>query len=243
MPRKPWIVKLITVSLVLVPIVALCLVYYSVKKMGFQVTTALFIDLWILSAASVVAAFGIWRVRPWGFILFFIFALLVVSADVTHIIKNPKTLNFWDFIDVTLVSLGIIFILQRQARAPYFNPKIRWWERPERHKIDLNATLIVADKTIESQLLDISESGCFIDTPHMFSSGDAATLKLSYEQNTFQSPVRVIRTSTTPKGVGLMFVETTDLNSKEIRKIIKGLKKNLNSQGKNRNSPALTQSK
>jgi Tfp pilus assembly protein PilZ len=233
MPRKPWIAKLISASLILVPVVALGLVYYSVKKMGFQVTTALLVDLWILSAASVVAAFGVWRVRPWGFIVFFIFAILVVVADVTHIINDPKTLNFWDFIDVTLVALGIIFILQREARAPYFNPQIRWWERPERHKVDLNATLVVAEKPVSSQLLDLSESGCFIDTNHEFSSGDLATLKLTYEDSTFQSPVRVIRTSTAPKGVGLMFVDTTALNTKEIKHIIKSLKKNLTTETKN----------
>jgi hypothetical protein len=214
-------------SLILVPFVALSIVLHSYKKVGFQITEPLLIDLWVLFVASVLAAFGVWRVRPWGFFLFFAFVTGVVVTDLHHIINNPKTVNYWDFVDAFLVVAGTIFILQRHVSAPYFNPKIRWWERPERHKVSLKAVLLVGGKPMGCQILDISQSGCFMDTEAYLSIGDIAAIDLVFQEFKFECPVQVIRHSHKPKGVGLMFIECTIENQREIRRIIKTLKRNL----------------
>src|ERR1700680_1192008 len=105
MRQKPWIIKLMTGSLLLVPITAVGLVYFATKKQGIHLTTTIAMDLWVLSVMSIIAAFGVWRVRPWGFVLFFAFILLILGGDIHHIVKNPNTLNFWDLVDVSLVAL------------------------------------------------------------------------------------------------------------------------------------------
>ena len=235
MRQKPWVIKLMTISLLLVPVTALGLVYFATKKNGIHISTTIAMDLWVLSAASIVAAFGVWRVRPWGFALFFIFILGVLGGDILHIVKNPASLNFWDLVDVSLVALGVIFILQKHVTAPYFNPKIRWWERPSRHRVAMTATILVSGQPVVSQLLDVSSTGCFLDSPASLNAGDVVSMDLQFKEFKFESPARVIRNSSNPKGVGLMFVDSTTENKREIKRIIKDLKRNMNDQA----SPAM----
>ncbi len=230
MKQKPWVIKLMTASLLLVPITAIGLVYFATKKNGIHISTTIIMDLWVLSAASLVAAFGVWRVRPWGFALFFIFILGVLGGDILHIVKNPASLNFWDLVDVSLVALGVIFILQKHITAPYFNPKIRWWETPSRHKVAMKATILVSGQPVVSQLLDVSSTGCFLDSPASLNAGDVVSMDLQFKEFKFESSAKVIRNSANPKGVGLMFIDSTLENKREIKRIIKDLKRNMNDQ-------------
>jgi hypothetical protein len=227
MRQKPWLIKIMTLSLVLVPVTAAGLVYIAKTQHHVHLTTAIVMDLWVLSAASLVAAFGVWRVRPWGFVLFFIFVLGILGFDIHHIVKNPNTLNVWDLVDVSLAALGIIFILQKHISAPYFNPKIRWWERPDRFRVEMQATLLVGGQNVSSQILDVSSTGCFLDTEALLTPGDIVSMGLTFKEYKFESPVKVIRNSSQPKGVGLMYVDSTPENKREIKRIIRDLKKNL----------------
>jgi len=225
--QRPWVIKLMTTSLLLVPVTALSLAYFSAEKNGMPINTAIALDLWVLSAASLVAAFGVWRVRPWGFAIFFLFVLGVLGGDILRIIKNPESLNFWDLFDVSLIAIGVIFILQKHVAAPYFNPKIRWWERPARHKILLSVKLLVSGEPVVGQILDVSKTGCFLDTAAALSAGDIVEMDLEFKEFKFETQAKVIRKSMNPRGVGLMFVDSTIENKREIRRIIKDLKRNI----------------
>ena len=224
MKHRPRLIKILAVSLFVVPLSAALLIYSSGGRTPVQLRSTVILDLWVLGLASCVAAMGIWKVRPWGFFSFFGFVLGVLSGDLIHIINNPTSLNVWDFVDATAAAVGVILVLQKHVSAPYFNPKIRWWETPARHQVDFKVTLTVGDKKIEAQVLDISESGCFVHwlNPQVV-RGQVLSLGLSFEHYFFESPVKVIRHSTQPQGVGLKFQDTSKFNRREIRRLIKTL--------------------
>jgi hypothetical protein len=201
-------------------------------RSNVQLRGTVILDLWVLGLASCVAAMGIWKVRPWGFFCFFGFVLGVLSGDLHHIIQNPASVNMWDFIDAIVASAGVILILQRHVTAPYFNPQIRWWETPSRLRVDLSATFTIGDKKVTAQILDVSESGCFVnlEAPNVV-RGQMLNVGMSYEHYYFESSARVIRHSASPKGVGLKFEEMSQPNKREIKRLIKNLSK-LNSRSR-----------
>lgn len=224
MKNRPWLIKVIMASLFIVPLTAILCVFTSARESGVPADATVILDVWVIGVGTCIAALGIWRVRPWGFFTFFGFVLGVMAGDLYHIYHNPGTVRTLDYVDGAVAAMCLVFILQKHAAAPYFNPKIRWWETATRHKVDLEATVVVADANFPTQVLDISETGCFVrkDAPDL-SQGQVVNIGIRYNHFYFESPVRVIRHSAQPSGVGLMFVDTNKQNRRELKRMIRAL--------------------
>lgn len=226
MKQKPWIVSLMTGALLLVPVTMFGLYLFRTRTQDMHIPLRIVVNLWIFGIVCVFAAIGIWRVRPWGYILFFIFILGILGGDFYEIFSAHAILNFWEVLNITLVTVGLGAILHKHVRAPYFNPRIRWWETSPRKKIDLPTVLIANGKNINCQLLDISSSGCFLSngTDEALELGQIVSVQVTFNDLKFESPAEVMRYGEDPKGIGLMFVQCTFQNKKKIKAIFKSLK-------------------
>jgi len=131
-----------------------------------------FISLLIPWSLSLVTAIGLWRVRPWGFWLCAITGLLawfasawnfgytenapVVFAPVFNPLQPAALTNL-------LFFLPVLFLLQRDLVAPFFESHLRWWEQNKRLKLQLPLEVHLPAGTSTLKTFDISLNGCFLE--------------------------------------------------------------------------------
>lgn len=166
--RKPAVVILCTLAYLLNPIGNFvyqwrisdlpfgeyCQSLYSlaIEKMDYSVIVNL--GLWALAPA---VALGIYRVRMWGWFLY----LLHASATTVLSLFGPGFSGFGlstaTFINLPFFAVAGYYLFS-EIRAPYFNPRLRWWERYPRYRDAIH--VIIEGK--EFRLFDISSKGLFV---------------------------------------------------------------------------------
>ena len=224
MKSKPWAIKAIAISLLLVPL-ALLILFYLSRSMGrtTRLTVSMIEFVCLFGAASIVVAYSVWRVRLWGYIVLFIFGAAVIAVDAAQLIKDPKSINPFYFVDLVLVA-GAFFLMTRQrVREVYFNPKIRWWERPERHNVNFDGVFELNNQRIAAPILDISVGGCFVDlnTPQQIDK--ILKIEINHDGVQFACDGRIVRLSAEPRGAGIMFLNLPRSSRQRIKQIIKSL--------------------
>lgn len=226
MREKPKIIIYMASAILLVPVVASLLVYAGTHFQKQFMDRGLVQDFILLCVGAVIVSYGVWKVRSWGFYLLLGFGLAVIGMDLQQIITTPSTLNVWHFVDGLLVFVGFGIILQERIRAPYFNPKIRWWERASRHKTDIQGAVEYQGQDKKSLILDISATGCFIDVDLSAQVGSVVDVKINFGGVQFTSKAKFVRHSNNPRGVGLMYIDTDKDNKKAIKQILEQIVKN-----------------
>ena len=224
MKTKPWVIKAISLSLLLAPVVLLIALYVlkPVHRSTSLPTTAIELA-GLFGTASVIVAYSVWRVRWWSYVLLFIFGATVIGTDAVSIIASRTNINFFDFVDFILIGTAFFLMVRKRVREPYFNPKIRWWETPKRHRADFNGVFKINDQSITAPILDISNSGCFVDLKTNVSVGENLKLEVKEGVYSFQSDAQVVRQSDDPKGIGLMFMNLSKPDRRQIKQFIKSL--------------------
>lgn len=119
---------------------------------------------WIILALFPVVGVGVYMVKKWGWYLFLGFSILLIFYNVfVYKFLNPnyslETVVFFIII-ITVISA---FFLRKNVYAPYFNPRLRWWEIATRYRVPLNTVLFTKNGVVPCETIDISEMGCFVD--------------------------------------------------------------------------------
>jgi hypothetical protein len=166
--RKPTVVILCTLAYLLNPIgnfiyqwrisdlgiAEYCLSLYTLAIERQDATVIVNLGLWILAP---VVALGIYRVRMWGWFLYLIHA----SATTIMSLFGPGFSGFGlstaTFINLPFFAVAGYYLFS-EVRAPYFNPRLRWWERYPRYR---DAIHVIVEGH-EYKLFDISSKGLYI---------------------------------------------------------------------------------
>ncbi len=224
MRSKPWAIKAISITLLLVPLALLAMFYVS-KSMGriTRISTSTVELVCLFGIASVVTAYSVWRVRIWGYALLFIFGLVVVIADTQQLIRDPKSLNPFYFVDLAMIACAFFLLTRKRVREVYFNPKVRWWERPKRHHVEFDGSFEIGSERITAPILDISIGGCFADMQAPSQIGESIKVKISHSNAELSCEGRIVRVSDNPRGAGIMFTNLSKSNRRQIKQIIKTL--------------------
>jgi len=132
----------------------------------------------------------------------------------------------WAIVAFTLITLVVVGIFVRAAvRAPYFNPKIRWWENKPRFAITLQVELANDRTHIVGETYNISEGGMYMVGDPEISIGENFKIKLSRNgTETVQCEGRVVWVNPAgeklPQGFGITFTEIDRPGLKEIKSYI-----------------------
>jgi len=139
-----------------------------------MVHSVLMVGLWVL---FVVVAWGIFRVTRWGFFLCIVAAVSnslfsMVLYSVGDSGAGPQEyLSFNPFQFDTLINLvfflPVVIVLRDKIMAPFFNPRLKWWEQHQRVKAFLRIEATIAGQPKSYQSFDISESGMFLGTQEL----------------------------------------------------------------------------
>lgn len=132
--------------------------YERYRDLALAIDVRTIADLAVWAFAFPVA-FGIWRVRAWGWILFLLHALAVGA----HSLLGPDfrpLLATQAFFNLPFTAVALYYLFS-STRKPYFNPRLRWWDRDPRYRDAIH--LFIEGK--EYKLFDISLHGIFIADP------------------------------------------------------------------------------
>lgn len=198
------------------------LAYWAVRSGGdLQIAIATLDPVWaFLLAAGVVVSVGVWTVKAWGYYSFLVFSATALLYQGWLYIQNPES-SFYLTLAVSLLSsVAAASFLREHISAPYFNPRMRWWERDPRFRVNLGARFQVNNQRQKGALLDISRGGCFAELETILFPGDVIELRVTVEQVDFLARAKVIWRCSRPRGYGLMFYNMTPRQKREIEQLL-----------------------
>lgn len=119
---------------------------------------------WIILGLFPVVAVGIYMVKKWGWYLFIGFSALLIFYNIyVYKFLNPNYPLTVVVLFIVIITAISAFFMRKNVYAPYFNPRLRWWEISTRYRVPLNTVLLSKNGAIPCNTLDISETGCFLD--------------------------------------------------------------------------------
>ncbi len=203
---KPLTLYLVAAGYLIAMVLYIGQVYYQTSPIYmFQI---LFIALFP------VAAYGIFRVRRWGWNLVVGHMLFLLIANVVLAIKLGE-LNNQLFIQLNLSLVFLLwYFLRSSVRSPFHNPALRWWERQNAR---YGATFEVplrkgSDPALSVDGINLSSGGCFVrlaDDQNV-ALHDRVEVELKYDEfEPFHARGRVTwvtgGSEFNPKGAGVAF--------------------------------------
>jgi hypothetical protein len=177
-----------------------------------------------------VAAYGIFKVRRWGW-------YLVIGHTLSLLIINVVlTVKFGYFFDQLFIQFNLLllfflwFFLRKSVRSPFHNPALRWWERQHsRYGATFRVTLRnESGDVVTGEGVNLSMGGCFIKLAddRNITTKDRFEVELRYDDfEPFHTKGRVtyIRPGSElgPKGAGIVFSRADRPNRLLLKAILK----------------------
>lgn len=230
MKKRPWEIILISVIYILAPIGNILQAMFINHSSFNELIQHLKVIDWVILLSYPVIGILVFTVKKWGWYLFIAFSFILIILNVIGYIRNMNY-SFVMLIIFNVLIIGITALFfSKHVMSPYFNPRVRWWEVPARFKLNLTATLHSDQTIIESQILDISQSGCFVSTTTPLDIGANIWLEIKFsnkEVDCFGRVVRIASKKEDKNGYGIMFLSV----GKDSRNLLNSLIKTMHKMG------------
>ncbi|MDG2199488.1 MAG: PilZ domain-containing protein [SAR324 cluster bacterium] len=222
--KKPLIIQLVGWALIFAPI-------------GYYITTALQWQNWsvvvlieqllalphgplklLVILSSPLVGLAVHSVKAIGWISFMLYCGATIFVNFYIAYSSEVVTNFSASLYSLTGALAIlVYLVRKEIMAPYFNPKMRWWESAERFPFKLDVLLKSerGEEKISSRTFDISVSGCFLTTDLEYQTGQKIDLNIKLiDPVDLQAEVVWVcpGNENVPKGIGIRFIS----NLKEI---------------------------
>ena len=137
----------------------------------------------LMMVLTPIVGFGIWSVKKWGYYLLLAHSVLLIFNNIFLYTIQKAPVPLWAVIVFTVMLVGVIIaFVRKEVYAPYFNPRIRWWEQAARYYYDKMRVIVKkqgTDATIfEAKSFDLSETGAFVVSDKKVSIGDKFSMEL-----------------------------------------------------------------
>lgn len=231
MPKKPWIINLLF-SIYIVSPLGILLVnslynYIPIWGVGGILSRLSLVDIVVLVLYPVIAT-AVFSVRKEGWWIFVVSSLILISLNVFSFIRNPiqSVMNLIIYNVLLFTAAGLLF--RREIIAPYFNPRLRWWEADPRFKVDFHCTVHLENK-LQADIIDISQQGCYIhlqnvDWDESLIPPSYIPIELRLQHLRLQLNAKVVRWSNHPiPGWGLKFGELKETSKEGLHRLLKQL--------------------
>jgi Tfp pilus assembly protein PilZ len=197
---------------ILHPLLSALVFQLSVKGVVSIVLSPLY---YLASLFWVMSGIGLRSFHHWAWYTFIVAQILAAYFNALILVnQSDSQFKGFSFILVMAIQYGLLHLVSREVRVPYFFPRINWWESGiagiHHLSVDLTPTQsgVPASK---GQLLDLSARGCFIKSPLDFRLHDPIQVRIiAYGQDLVLSGkvVWIAKSTVThPKGIGVQFSE------------------------------------
>lgn len=186
---------------------------------------------YVLSLLGILSGYGLWEMRRWGWYVFLATNLLIAYSSAVLVTDFGTTQHkFIAYLVCLAVVGGIVYRIGREVKVPYFLPRIRWWESNPRYKLVAPVQLKREDEELlEGEILDLSNSGCFIKLKQELKQGEVVTLRFTLYQESVECQGTVVwraaSTVTHPRGIGVKFAPLPRYQRRKLRAMNARLKK------------------
>ena len=128
-------------------------------------------------------------------------------------------------IGIYCISLG--YFINPRVRHLYFDPKLRWWRAKPRYETHLPFLMNLDGKWHHPILRNVSEGGCFIETPHLPELNSnlkiAVPLPVPLNVSVIKAEGEVKWVSDNPlrHGIGVQFLKPAPQTAKALRQYVR----------------------
>jgi uncharacterized membrane protein len=236
MIRKPWPIVIISIIFFVIPIMNILGTYFFLKAdyLFTDYLKSLFFDsvnflpLFNMVVPSLVAGIAVYSVKKWSYPVFLVcmswitwqmfykFSYHFSASELIITVLLPMLIN------IAYVS----YILLPKVRAPYYDPRLRWWETKPRYVFETDIKITYADIVTEGKMTNISEGGLFAIIPTAIEPNTILKLNLSILENDLEILAKIVYRKPDGTSHGLQFHEVTGDQKKALKKIINNLATN-----------------
>jgi len=237
MKKRPLVIKIISLLLFLAPFWILGQIAVSTwLQLGSFKHMHRFISSHALALClfSPVVGYGVFKVRKWGFYLVIAFAGATIVNNIVLVYQDKTVFPFWIILTLNIAVFFIIIVLaDREINAPYFNPKLRWWEQAKRYfckNLQINILGPSKDVVDSAGSFDISVDGAYMVSGGTYSLGDRLNLAmdLCIDKRIYVDAEVVWENiegaNNIPPGYGLKFLSPSRKFKKELRADIREIR-------------------
>ncbi len=178
-----------------------------------------------LSLSHPFASFAIFSIRKWSYPVFLTVALVDLYLNFQTWRLFPNILTVPLLVVLTLCNIAFVsYFLLNAVRAPYFNPRVRWWEVKPRFLVNFTARIRGPVSKQKCLVIDISEGGIFVKTNLEFALGDTVKVELAFLNRIIEVQGKVVHCGKARiKGYGIQFYENDKATMNSIGKVIEAI--------------------
>jgi hypothetical protein len=209
-----------------------------------QISTAREIfEFWFLFPIAGLALIG---VKRWSYPVFVGAQLYSIYSHLTYEQYTWPYVSQVPFISSLVLlfinALVIIYFALPDVRKPFFDRSVRWWETRTRYNMQLPLTFNFTGKKdlIDSHILNISQTGAFINYKGVAEIGSTVQVNLSYKDYnlSIEGEVRAQHTFMGERGIGVHFHFNNIWENLFVRRMVKEIGQDIKAQQKKENELA-----
>jgi hypothetical protein len=210
--KRPVEIRLIVALYLLSPLInVLHTAYWSDASVAAVVRYA----LWPENALSTslilmgpVVALGVYSGRLWGLVLFLLHAGAILTHNTVLLFRHESgAIGSIIAVDV-VVFAAVVYVLQRDMRAPYLSREARGWRGAERIIRELPLEIVHQAQRITGVTINVSRTGALVrlHAPEPQLENDAQVmLVFHFETTPLTLPARIVRVGPHNKTLGVRF--------------------------------------
>lgn len=193
---------------------------------SYQAVEISTVDYFLSGVIPIFLLIGLVRVTKVGWYTLVAMVTLWGMRDLwSYYQESGATLQFAIHIGIYLFS--ITYFINPRIRHVYFDPKLRWWRVKTRYETHVPFMLSHDSIWHYPILRNISESGCFVETPHLASVSDMVQITiplpipLGVSVIQAEGEVRWVSRNPLRYGMGVQFKEPLPQHEKAIKEFVR----------------------
>lgn len=218
MRKRPFLLFLASFSFLFFP--------FELFYEAYQGAAISSVDIVLCGVLPLVLLVGLVRVTKIGWYTLVALVSLWGMRDLwSYYQESGATLQFAIHIGIYLFS--ITYFINPRIRHVYFDPKLRWWRVKTRYETHVPFMLSFENEWHYPILRNISEGGCFIETPHLANVQDTVQITiplpipLGVSVIKTKGEVRWVSRNPLRYGMGVQFREPLPQHEKAIKEFVR----------------------
>jgi hypothetical protein len=181
---------------------------------------------WLLSGLLPLGlCVGLLRVNRIAWYTLFGFVFLWGVRDL-HGLQNTSGNLIQVLLNLFIYTLSLTYFINPRIKRLYFDPRLQWWRTKIRYETHGPAIIEVGTKTHYPTLKNISEGGCFLETPHTQEQSEQILITIPLPSPVPKSSLKLIGevrwVSSQPEkmGMGIQFLSLSKEDRINLKKFV-----------------------